>query len=145
MGTEMQKKTMMLVVIAILSCNLATACQVNYISSVEVTEALKSETTAWVISDSACKRMERNKLLLSISGDSGVIAGSSYAWAHLAIIRPESRITSSDFSSATIIDRGDASTPRAKELQRQTVRNAIKSYDVDKALNEFGKITKLVK
>ena len=141
----MQKKTMMLVVIAILSCNLATACQVNYISSVEVTEALKNETTAWVISDSACKRMERNKLLLSISGDSGVIAGSSFAWAHLAIIRPESRVTSSAFSSSTIIDRGDASTPRAKELQRETVRNAIKSFDVDKALDEFGKITKLVK
>lgn len=141
----MQKKTMAFAVIAILSCNLATACQVKYISSVEVKEALKSETEAWVISDSACKRMERNKLLLSISGDSGVIAGSAYAWAHLAIIRPESRVTSSDFSSSTIIDREDASTPRARALQRETVRNAIKSYDVDKALDEFGKITKLVK
>lgn len=141
----MLKLSMVLVGAAISSCNLATACQVNYVTSAEVREALKSETSGWVISESTCKRMEKNKLSLSIAASNGVISGTSFAWAHVAIIRPESRVTSSDYSTSTTIDSGDASTPRARELQRETIRNAIKSFEIDKALDELGKITKLVK
>lgn len=127
------------------SCSAASACSINYLASQEITDLIKDNAPAWKISDSTCKRIAKNKLSLSINGTSGVLSGSSFAWVHVVVMRPESRSISPLYMASTFIDTAEASTPRAKELQLLALNDAIDGYKIDQALDELGKIIKLVK
>jgi hypothetical protein len=141
----MQKTSVLLACLLAFSCSLTSACPVSFVASQDIKEAIAAKKTNWVIADESCKALAKNNLGLSIATGDGVIAGVSYAWAHVAIMQLNSRVTAPHYSTITKIDSGNASSPRARELLLAAISEAIQQFDMQNSLDYFDKTKQLHK
>ena len=116
------------------------ACQVPYHADPEVSAAVVA-SGGWPISAEKCEFLNQKNLYLQVSAYQGVLQGTAVGWASVRLLG-EGGVASDTYFLSTVVDRHEGSSPRARALMRESIRNAIAGLDFNLAAKQIAKLQK---
>lgn len=119
----------------------ASACEIHAKAPFVVHQAV-SNYGGWPISEKDCEALKANGLSINISGDATVMRDRAVAWAVVSVIDSNTNITSSEQTSATLIDSEQVSQALADKLLVAAIESAAHDFDLAKAIKEVDEFRK---
>ncbi|CAM4137843.1 hypothetical protein BOTU111921_13600 [Bordetella tumbae] len=120
---------------------LASACEIHAKAPFVVHQAV-SNYGGWPISEKTCEALKAHGLSINISGDATVMRDRAVAWAVVSVIDSNTNITSSEQTSATLIDSEQVSQALADKLLVAAIESAAHDFDLAKAIKEVDEFRK---
>jgi hypothetical protein len=129
------KKILMLAAVAGFLGN-AQACSVPN-STTDDVRALVNEKGGWPISDAQCAILNKQNLLVNVSGTATVLSNASVGWALVTLVDPNNIVSDAQRSS-TYVNSSSASMDVAKGLLYSSIKDAIKGLDFSVAAKQIA-------
>lgn len=121
---------------AFVLCSSSLACSFTSSESPKTRQIVEANG-GYPISDTQCKFMNDNRVLLRVQGEAAVVTGGSVGWASVTLEDESNGITSKLSGRGTYVNVRDAAEPVANRLFISALKGAVSTLDFEAAVQEI--------
>lgn len=132
-GNKLKKLILSAILLATVTSSYA--CTISERTTPDV-RAIVVSNGGWPISDKNCALLNSNNMKLNVSAEATVLSNTSIGWSLVKISDKKNNIFSETNQYSTQANSSIASMDKANELMYLSIKNAIDTFDFQKAIQE---------